>query len=234
MDAYQAANAGQFEAQPQLDRRKLGADHEQEGIPRLASRHFSEQDAESFEVDLVFDVQLRHAEVLATLGVAVEVAATGDDFGVDFDADAVGRFEVQVCIGEAEVGGLAIFRRGQQGPNAHFIHVRCKRPQLQPARQRCIKHPALIALQFAEAQLKIGDEDRFSDFFIDWDDNFPAKPAFYIKAPAIGITNSQVESVLNAVFRQYFFEKTISVAGNQVEATVGKFQLNGSVLLLCI
>src|SRR6266851_10421491 len=74
-----------------------------------------------------FDIELQYSPVLAFVGIEKEKAATGDERGIDSDADAAGRFEADVQISRANITGVK-FKVGAQTYvlHDHLQRTECK------------------------------------------------------------------------------------------------------------
>ena len=67
----------------------------------IAQNRFGENEANGFDLDLVFDPELGCTEILAAVGIKIEMARPGHDLGVDAEAYASRGFETHGKIERA-------------------------------------------------------------------------------------------------------------------------------------
>ena len=113
--AQQAADTDEAEAEAELDPgAELGGNDDQQREAGRPVRVLRGDQADRGQRQEVGEDQLQRARVLPALGVDVEVAAAGDDAGVDGQADTVGRPVLRnndtdiSALGAAQLAGLAL------------------------------------------------------------------------------------------------------------------------------
>ena len=103
VEAEEAADAVQREAEAELDRRELGADDDEQREARGAVRQLRRHEADRLDGHDLGDRELGDARVLALVGIEVEVAAALDDRSVDGEAGAARRLEPETEVERAEL-----------------------------------------------------------------------------------------------------------------------------------
>ena len=93
--AEDAADAGEAEAEAEVDRQEVGRDHHQQRVALASARELRGEQADGLQRDAL-EVELDDAGVLLLGRIVVQVAAAGDDRGVDDEADAARRLEPDV------------------------------------------------------------------------------------------------------------------------------------------
>ncbi len=113
VEREQAADAGKGKAHAEGDGGKVGGgdEHEQGEAGRGVGQAGSDE-ADGGEREPALEAQGEDAGILAALGVEVQEAAAADGGGVDLQPDAVGGFEAEVKVSDAEIAAVLGEREG--------------------------------------------------------------------------------------------------------------------------
>ena len=116
MDGQQTAHAVQREAPAQLDRREVGVDHRQQGVPRAAGDLGGDQ-TKGLQREVV-KLELQDPAVFALGRVEGQEAAAAHASGIDGEPDAGRGLEAQVEIGDRQASAAVRERQGRTDPHA--------------------------------------------------------------------------------------------------------------------
>jgi hypothetical protein len=226
VEAEQAADAVEREAEPELDGLELGADDDEQREAARAARQPRVQQADGLERNLLLELKLEDARVARLRAVVGEEAAALEPAAADGEPDAGRRLEADREVGLAEVA--AAFGEGQRGGEPHPLDDRGERPELEARRPRKLRHDAVAVGAHADRD---GLDRERPERDVERQLRFEPRAAAEVEAVVVRPAGGQLEARAQPVVRENLFEEAVAVAGRDDERGLDHLGQHAEVLL---